>query len=175
MKASTERSPMLWLSEDVPALLSGARPQSLVEMGLPTNPVHILDLGFFLPAVIVTGVLLLKRTTIAYTVAPAMIVFLLLTGMPILLTPVVQTVRREAAAWGVVGPIGALIVISLAMLIWLLSTMRSSESPAGSGRAGSWRRATASRLLLLDRTGCGGPDGHRDRLRVLEAMVGPLL
>ena len=120
---------LLWLSEDVPALLAGSRPQSLVDMGLPTNPVHILDLGFFLPAVIATGVLLLKRTAFAYTVAPAMIVFLLLTGVPILVTPVVQTVRGEAAAWGVVPPIGVLTVISLAMLIWLLSTMRSPESP----------------------------------------------
>ena len=34
----------LWLSEDIPALLSSTRPQSLVDMALPTNPVHILDL-----------------------------------------------------------------------------------------------------------------------------------
>jgi hypothetical protein len=118
---------LLWLSEDVPALLAGSRPQSLADMGLPTNPVHILDLGFFLPAVIVTGVLLLKRTAFAYTVAPAMIVFLLLTGVPILLTPLVQTVRGEAAVWGVVPPIGALAVICLGMLIWLLSTVRPPE------------------------------------------------
>ena len=45
----------LWLSEDVPALLSNTKPQSVVDMAIPTNPVHILDLGFFLPAVIITG------------------------------------------------------------------------------------------------------------------------
>jgi hypothetical protein len=118
---------LLWLSEDVPALLAGSRPQSLADMGLPTNPVHILDLGFFLPAVIVTGALLLKRTAFAYTVAPAMIVFLLLTGVPILLTPAVQATRGEAAAWGVVMPIGTLMAISLGMLAWLLLTVRSPE------------------------------------------------
>src|SRR6266498_5129123 len=47
---------LLWLSEDVPALLSGNTPQSVIDMAIPTNPVHILDLGFFLPAVIITGV-----------------------------------------------------------------------------------------------------------------------
>src|SRR6266540_4410606 len=41
---------LLWLSEDVPALLSNTRPQSLIDMALPTHPVHILDLGFFIPA-----------------------------------------------------------------------------------------------------------------------------
>jgi hypothetical protein len=115
---------LLWLSEDVPALLSGSRPASVVDMALPTNPVHILDLGFFLPAVITTGVMLLKKKPLAYSVAPAFIVFLVLTGIPILLTPVVQAARGETAAWGVVVPIGALTLILLGLLAWLLSTVR---------------------------------------------------
>jgi hypothetical protein len=117
----------LWLSEDIPALLSGNTPQSVIDMALPTNPVHILDLAFFLPAVILTGVLLLKRQPFAYTVAPPFIVFLVLTGIPILLTPIVQVRLGGAAAWGVVAPIGALTVILLALLVWLLSTLRSNE------------------------------------------------
>jgi hypothetical protein len=117
----------LWLSEDVPALLSGKTPQSLIDMALPTNPVHILDLGFFLPAVLATGILLLKRKPFAYTLAPAFIVFLVLTGIPILLTPVVQAARGETAAWGVVVPIGTLTVALLGLLAWLLSTMRPHE------------------------------------------------
>jgi hypothetical protein len=116
---------MLWLSEDVPALLAGNRPQSLIDMALPTNPVHILDLAFFLPAAIITGVLLLKRKPFAYTLAPALIVFLILTGVPILITPVVQAARGETAVWGVVGPIGTLTVALLGLLAWLLSTMRT--------------------------------------------------
>jgi hypothetical protein len=119
---------LLWLSEDVPALLSGARPQSLIDMALPTNPVHILDLAFFLPAVIATGVLLIKQRPLAYTLAPTFIVFLILTGIPILLTPVVQTARGEAAAWGVVLPIGALTVVLSALLVWLLSTVRAQKT-----------------------------------------------
>ena len=118
---------LLWLSEDVPALLSGTTPKSVVDMALPTNPVHILDLGFFVPAVIITGVLLLKRRPFAYMVAPAAIAFLVLTGVPILLTPVVQTARGETAAWGVVAPIGTLTVALLGLLAWLLSTMRTGE------------------------------------------------
>jgi hypothetical protein len=118
---------LLWLSEDVPALLSGSRPPSVIAMALPTNPVHILDLGFFLPAVIATGVMLLRKKPLAYTVAPAFIVFLVLTGIPILLTPVVQAARGETASWGVVVPIGALTVALLGLLAWLLSTIHPSE------------------------------------------------
>ena len=116
---------LLWLSEDVPALLAGSVPQSVRDMAVPTNPVHVLDLAFFLPAALVTGVQLLRRRAFAFTVAPAFIVFLMLTGMPILLTPVVQSVRGETAAWGVLVPIGTLAVAMIGLLTWLLTSMRT--------------------------------------------------
>lgn len=119
---------LLWLSEDVPALLSGNTPQSVVDMAIPTNPVHILDLGFFLPAVIITDIMLLNQKPLAYSLAPAFIVFLILTGVPILITPIVQSARGQTAAWGVVGPIGTLTVLLLGLLAWLLSTMHA-DSP----------------------------------------------
>lgn len=119
----------LWLSEDIPALLSNTRPQSLVDLGLPTNPIHILDLSFFIPAVFATGVMLIKGKPLAFTLAPSFLVFLILTGIPILTTPIVQTARGEAAAWGVVAPIGSLTIVLLASLIWLLTTIRDQEKP----------------------------------------------
>ncbi len=118
---------LLWLSEDVPALLAGKAPQGLAEEGVPTNVVHILDLAFFVPALILTGVFLLRRKPLGYTLAPAGMVFVLLTCVPILLTPVVQAVRGQPAAWGVWVPIGTLTVVMLALLIWLLSTVRGGE------------------------------------------------
>jgi hypothetical protein len=113
----------LWLSEDVPALLNGTTPQSLVDQGMITNPVHVLDLAFFLPAVVAIGALWLRRNVRAATAAPSFIVFLVLTGVPILVTPIVQAVRGETAAWGVVVPIGTVTVVNLLLLAWLLGSM----------------------------------------------------
>lgn len=118
---------LLWLSEDVPALLAGGVPRSVRDMALPTNPVHILDLAFFLPAVVITGVQLLRRRSFAFTVAPALLVFLVLTGMPILVTPFVQAARGEIATWGVLVPIGTLTVVMIGLLAWLLTTIRTPE------------------------------------------------
>jgi hypothetical protein len=120
----------LWLSEDVPALLSNTKPQSVVDMAIPTNPVHILDLAFFLPAVIITGICLIKKKAWAYSIAPAFIVFLILTGIPILVTPVVQSAIGQSAAWGVVFPIGTLTILLIGLLVWLISTIRHSKNPA---------------------------------------------
>jgi hypothetical protein len=119
----------LWLSEDVPALLNGTTPQSLVDQGMITNPVHVLDLGFFLPAVIVVSVLWLRGNLRAATVAPSFVVFLLVTGVPIIVTPIVQALRGEAAAWAVVVPIGTVTVVSLLLLVWLLRSMAGAGLP----------------------------------------------
>jgi hypothetical protein len=115
---------LLWLSEDVPSLLSGQTPKSVIDMALPTNPVHVLDLAFFIPAVIATGVQLLKRRSFAHTLAPLSLTFLILTGVPILLTPAVQAWRGESPSWGVVMPVGVLTVALLGVSAWMLSTIR---------------------------------------------------
>jgi hypothetical protein len=121
----------LWLSEDVPALLAGTPPASLAEQGVVTNPVHVLDLAFFLPATILVGTAWLRGSTRAGTFAPAFLVFLLLTGLPIIVTPVVQAVRGDAAAWGVIVPIGLITAIVLVLLGWLIRSMVSETTTAG--------------------------------------------
>jgi len=115
---------LLWLSEDVPALVTGKTPQSLIDLALPTNPVHILDLAFFLPAAIVTGASLIKGRPFGFVVAPAFSVFLILVGLPILLTPVIQAVRGQEANWGITVPIGILTLFSAGVLAFLLATIQ---------------------------------------------------
>jgi hypothetical protein len=65
----------LWLGEIIPAMLSGQTPQSVVDTGLLTNPVHVLDLAFLLPAFAITGFMLLRRRPAAFILAPILMVF----------------------------------------------------------------------------------------------------
>ena len=46
----------LWLSELVPALLTGTVPASLEEAGLWVNPIHVIDLSMVLPAFVIAGI-----------------------------------------------------------------------------------------------------------------------
>src|SRR5271165_2492660 len=41
---------LTWLKEDIPAFLSGTIPATVLESGLATNPVHVLDMAALLPA-----------------------------------------------------------------------------------------------------------------------------
>ena len=68
----------LWLGEIIPALISGRTPKSLADAGLITNPVHILDLSFVLPGLIVTAIQLLRRRAVAFVLAPVLMVFCVL-------------------------------------------------------------------------------------------------
>lgn len=72
---------LLWLSEEIPALVTGKIPQSVAVANLPTNPVHVLDLGLYLPAMIITALLLWRRKLVGYLLAVPLLVFTILTGI----------------------------------------------------------------------------------------------
>ncbi len=115
---------LLWLSEIVPDLLAGRPSTSAAALRLPTNPVHVLDLGICLPAVAATGVLLLRRHRLGSVSAVGLLVFLALTCGPILLTPAVTQARGHETTWSVVGPIGVVAVATLLVLARLLLSLR---------------------------------------------------
>jgi hypothetical protein len=111
---------LLWLAQIVPDLMAGRPSRSASDWNIPTNPVHVLDLAFFLPAVITSGVLLLRRHPLGYATAAGQMVWLALTCLPILITPLVASARGHAAGWAVTLPIGALLIATLAVLTRLL-------------------------------------------------------
>ncbi|MCW5805229.1 MAG: hypothetical protein KIT31_22860 [Deltaproteobacteria bacterium] len=65
----------LWLAQLVPAAITGRPPAALAATGLPTNPVHVMDLAFILPLHVLTGVLLLRRRRLGDLLAPAVLTF----------------------------------------------------------------------------------------------------
>lgn len=121
---------LLWLSDIVPAVLAGRLPDGAVELGLPANPVHVLDLAFYLPAVLAIGVLVLRRRPHGIALSPIALVFLLLTGLPIIVTPMTTTLRGGEAVWAAAGPVGVLTLATAAVLAVALRRPRPG-TPAG--------------------------------------------
>lgn len=106
---------LLWLSQDIPAIVAGNAPQSVTESGLLTNPVHVLDLGLYLPAMIITALLLWRRKFLGYILAIPLLVFSILTGIGILAIDVVTGMRGMPMSPGVDLFLGAIIVVSLVL------------------------------------------------------------
>lgn len=124
---------LLWLGEIVPDLLAGDSSRSAGDWGVPTNPVHVLDLALFLPAVLASGVALLRRHPVGYATAPGALVFLALTCLPILVTPLVANARGHDTGWAVVPAVGLLLITSLAVLWATLRRMHPDHDPDPEG------------------------------------------
>lgn len=122
---------LLWLSEIVPDLLAAAPSTSASTWNVPTNPVHVLDLAFFLPAVFISGMLLIRGRVWGHATAIGSLAFLGLTTLPILVTPVVSYLRASPAGWSVLVPIGTLAVILWVVFVRQLnSTRRQQHNPS---------------------------------------------
>jgi hypothetical protein len=133
---------LLWLSDIVPALLDGTAPKSVVEVNLPTSPVHVLDLAVFLPAVAAVGASLWRQHPLGYVGAPVMLLFLALTGLPILTTVFVADARGNEPAWALLAPIGLVTVLSAALAARLLMSLGPKRLTAG-GLSPEGRRVVA--------------------------------
>ena len=120
---------LLWLSQILPELLAGKDSASAAALNLPTNPVYVLDLAIFLPAVLCSAVLLRRRRPVGYTTAPGVLVFLGLTCAPVLVTPLMALAHGRSAAWGAALPLGAVLVLTLAVLRRTLRRAPSAVAP----------------------------------------------
>jgi hypothetical protein len=125
---------VLWLSEIIPDLAAGGPSRSAIDWNVPTNPVHVLDLAFFLPAVAVSGVLLLRRHPLGYATAAGQLVFLALTCLPIVVTPVVAALRGHNPTWAVVIPVGVVFAATTAVLTRTLRGLTRGRSASRNPR-----------------------------------------
>jgi hypothetical protein len=111
---------LLWLKEIVPDLLAGRPSTSAEQWHVPTNPVHVLDLALFLPAVIAGGVLILRSDPLGLQLGVPALVWMILTCLPILVTPFMAKARGHTPDWSAVPPVGILLLIFLAAGVLLI-------------------------------------------------------
>lgn len=117
----------LWLSEIIPALINQKIPLSIIENGLLTNPVHVLDMAICLPALIITGVLLLKENAIGYLLVPMMLIFCILMSIAIVAMVFVMKMKGLTTDLFLTGIFG---VISLVSITFLVNYMRKLKRKA---------------------------------------------
>src|SRR5262245_39053604 len=103
---------LLWLSDISRALAQGTVPADVAEVGLPVNPIHVLDLAFALPGVILTGILLSKRSVYGLLFAVPCTTFLSTMGIAIVAMMGVMRTRGVPVSLEPVIAIGATTIVS---------------------------------------------------------------
>ena len=117
----------LWLSEDIPALLAGTIPRSVQLNGTPTNSAHVLDMAWILPAFLITAAGLRRGWAPAYTLAGALLTFMVLLTLAIFSMALFQIGAGQVVEMLQVIIFASLVTVSLGMLGWYI---RDVHAPA---------------------------------------------
>ncbi len=118
------------LRDDIAAILLGRVPQDVIAANQSVNFVHVLDLGFLLPALCITAVLLFRRKPAAYALAPALLTLLAIMSME--LVSIITVMGR--AGFGMNLPMivsFAVLAVGFTILLWFYFS--SAKTPAGPG------------------------------------------
>jgi hypothetical protein len=116
-----------WLSEDVPALLAGEVPQGVIDSEAPTDIVHVLDMAWILPAMVLTASWLWRGRALGYALAGTLLSFLSLLVLAIMSMIVFEVLYGLAVGMAAVFVFGSVFVISLGMLVWYLREVRDKR------------------------------------------------
>lgn len=114
----------IWLSEIIPAILINATPKSIIESGLLINPVHVLDIAICLPALIITGIALIKKKNIGFLLAPTMMIFCIFMAIVIAAMVFVMKAKGFEANLNLTIVFGLITLISSIFLLQYLKKLK---------------------------------------------------
>ena len=115
----------LWLTGMLSSIINNTTPDYLNEVGLATNPVHVLDLSIFLPALFITSVLLLRKKALGFILAPVLLVFTILMNITIGALQVIMVQRGVASGYSVLIIMTVLAIFSLILLFYYLKNRQA--------------------------------------------------
>jgi len=122
----------LWLSVDIPATVRNTPAKELRDSGVLTNPVHVLDLALFIPALALTGVFLLRGRALGFVLAPVLLVAGIGISVAVVSLSIVLSHRGQSSlAGGIV--MGLLALVESFILIRFLRGANDDLSPALNG------------------------------------------
>jgi hypothetical protein len=122
------------VKEIVTAIHAGQVPASITEAGQLTNPIHVLDLCFFLPVMATVAVLLLRRKPMGFTLAPALMVTMILISLEVLTIMAVFARNGLPVDPAPLISFGSAGVFLTVLLTWFLRSARKSARQAGMSR-----------------------------------------
>ena len=119
----------MWVAAIARALVNGTAPEGVVEIGLPVNPVHVLDLAFMLPLTLASGVAHWRRAAFGVVLATPLLVFFVLMDAAIVSMSLYMKRAGVTTSLALVPAMGVGIAISVVLAI---VTLRNARVPTPS-------------------------------------------
>ncbi len=114
---------VLWLKDVFPAIINNTVPASVSGQNLLVNPVHVIDISFALPGILVSAVLLMKKNNLGYILSPVSLVFILILAIALAMMVVMMKVRGIGDDTSVVLIFVVIAVISLFFLFLFMRAL----------------------------------------------------
>ncbi len=121
---------LIWLSDAVPASIAGEPSQDLILTGTPTNFIHVIDMAWILPALLIAAYKLWHKESIGFTLAGAVLAFLPLLALAILGMVLVMALQGQALVVPLVVVFVLLLGVSLGMLVTHLRNLKAPSARA---------------------------------------------
>lgn len=115
----------LWFSDIIPALLSNSIPESVRNYKLLVNPVHVLDLAFMLPGLILTAILLIRKRRPGFILTPVLLIFIFELALALIAMALMLNIRNISEDLSLVLIFCVLAVISFVFLVFFLRKMKT--------------------------------------------------
>jgi hypothetical protein len=117
---------LLWLSEEIPSMITNTIPKSVSDANIMTNPVHIVDISFCLPLLILTGVLIRKHKVLGYLLVPVALLFSILLALAIICMLIVMSLNHVAIDYVLTVIFSLIAVFSIFLLVTTTKTLRKN-------------------------------------------------
>ena len=119
---------VLWLKSIVPAILHNEVPVDVSDYDLLVNPVHVIDLVFALPGLIIGAVLIRRKLGLGYIIASFALVFMVLLTLALAAMVLLLVLRGISEDFTVAIVFGVLSVCSIIISCFLFRKLKSVPS-----------------------------------------------
>ena len=105
------------MKDIIPAIIKNDVPASVSDFNLLVNPVHVIDISFVLPGLIISAVLLMKKSNLGYILGPISLVFIIILAIALAMMVIMMKVKGISEEASVIGIFVFLAFVSLIFLI----------------------------------------------------------
>lgn len=114
----------MWLRTVIPAIIGDTVPAEVSDYNLPVNPVHVIDLVFALPGLILGSVLLWQKRGMGYIIASVAMVFMVLLTLALGAMVIELVIRGISEDFSVAIVFGVLSLASLSVVCLLFRKVK---------------------------------------------------
>ena len=119
---------VLWLKSIIPALIQNEVPKDVSDYNLLVNPVHVIDLVFALPGLIIGAVYIRKKQALGYLIASFALVFMVLLTLALAAMVLVLVIRGISEDYTVAIVFAALSISSMIFSLMLFRRIKSGRT-----------------------------------------------